>query len=143
MTLIRENQRAQLAHDHVVEILGDTQSELSAVAKKYRSVVMKLPALVQSAGVSTALNFVRARAEKGQQKILDHLAEQLNTAKIGKVRDVDTLLAHSRSADLSTIQELTREVQRCLSWYKRMCQGLYPKESEGNDWNTHQDGGQS
>lgn len=105
---------------------------------KYRSLVLGLPALIQTNGLAAALHFVAARTDARQRRLLDHLAHTLADAPEswgGEEReapkDARALLALTRNADLDRTQALTREVQRCLVWYKRMVQGRHVELKAG------------
>ncbi|MEQ1508183.1 MAG: type III-B CRISPR module-associated protein Cmr5 [Myxococcota bacterium] len=109
MTDTVDHKRARLAFAHVAGVpAGDQQ--------KYRSIALKLPALIQREGVAVALHVVAARGDGGQRQILDHLALQLGQP------DARGLLAHVRGLDAAGTRRMTAEVQRCLAWYKRFVQ---------------------
>lgn len=118
MFQMQDHARARGAHEHI-KVLSDEQQA------KYRSMVMKLPALIQMAGLAPALHFVAARSDPGQKLILEHLAKQL------KLTDTNALLADLRDADFAKSRARTREIQRILCWYKRFCQSLIRDEEEG------------
>ncbi len=120
MIELQDHARAQRAYDHVLRVPSEQRA-------KYRSMVMKLPALIQTAGLAPALHFVAARSDSGQRLVLDHLASQLS------VGDGDALLAELRGSDFTRIRARTREVQRVLVWYKRFCQALLRGEDVGED----------
>lgn len=105
-----DQERARLAFTHVSGLAG------TDLAADYRSICLKLPVLVHQEGLTVALHFVAARDKPGQKVVLDHLAAQLGDASRG------SLLARVREAETTSLQALTRDVQRCLSWYKRFCQ---------------------
>lgn len=134
---LEDGDRAKLAAAHVEAIPpGDQPTD---PFPKYRSQVLSLPALIQAQGLAVALHFVAARRDAGQRLILDHLAAQLRRdpaawhGQPGEApRDAQAVLALTRTASLDRAQALTREVQRCLAWYKRMIQGrsaLLPRRS--------------
>jgi CRISPR/Cas system CMR-associated protein Cmr5 small subunit len=104
-----ELRRAQLAHAHV-------NSLPEPGFKKYRSIALKLPVLVQREGLAVALHFVAARGEADQKPILDHLAAQLGQ------QDRAALLAWSIGLGEAEGRRATEEVQRTLAWYKRLVQ---------------------
>ncbi len=117
MFRMQDHERAQRAFEHVSGLPQDQRA-------KYRSMVMKLPATIQMAGLAPAMHFVAARGEAGQRLILDHLAEQLGLSS------AQDLLADLRCADFAKARARTREIQRTLAWYKRFCQSLI-REDQG------------
>lgn len=104
----RDHQRAQLAFNHVSTYSDASDRE----TQKYGSMVLKLPVLIHTEGLAAALHFVAARSHPHQRIILDHLAVQL------ELDGATALLAQTRAADLARTRWLTREIQRCLGWYK-------------------------
>jgi hypothetical protein len=61
--------------------------------------------------------------------LLEHLAIQLHEADLIGQPNKETLLAATRAADLSATWQLTREVQRCLEWYRRLAHGVLGVQS--------------
>ncbi len=116
----RDQKRAILAHQHIIAV----QDKGEKFYKKYGSMSLKLPILLHTAGLVAALHFVAARGKAPQRLILEHLAQQLGDAGLLKQKDSQGLLQASREADLARTRSLTREVQRCLLWYKRFTQSV-------------------
>ncbi len=120
-THTRDQQRAITAHHHIQEV--DRQSP--EAKQKYGSMCYKLPVLVHNAGLTAALHFVAARSHPWQRRVLVHLAAQLgDSGLLPEGADAEALLARSRRAGLAETRALTREIQRCLLWYKRFTQSV-------------------
>ncbi len=127
-----DQRRAALAFEHVSEFAGDAKQ---APAKKYASIVHKLPALLVSAGLCQALHFVESRSDDGrkhQRKLLDHLAKQLERTD-PKITSAATLLDRTRTADLALYLRYTEETIACAAWYRRMVQAVLKLESTDGD----------
>ena len=107
---LTDRMRAKLAFEHVDAYKEASETDI----QKYGSMVLKLPILIHTSGLAPALHFVSARSHKHQRIILDHLAQQV------KLSNGAALLKKVRSADLATTRGMTREVQRCLFWYRTL-----------------------
>lgn len=121
MSAIRDHQRAQAAHTHV-KAVKSAHPDGDDFARSYGALCHKLPILVHQAGLPAALHFVAARGKPGQRELLKHLAEQVKASGLTRGEAFGDLLSAVRLADLAQLQGLTREVQRCLLWYKRCAQ---------------------
>jgi len=127
-----DQRRAALAFDHVSELAGDAKQ---ADAKKYASMVHKLPALLVSAGLCQALHFVESRSDEKrvhQRKLVDHLAKQLQRTD-PKITSATKLLEQARDADLASYLRLTEETIACAAWYRRMVQAVLKMEATDAD----------
>jgi CRISPR-associated protein Cmr5 len=114
----REQRYAKMVYEQVSEYPGKFQKD-STQRKEYGSMAHKLPVLVRTAGLAQALAFVDSRSKKEPyEKLLDHLA-----VTVGE-QDRDSLLKHSREADLSEYMYLTEQVLLALKWYKRFAQSI-------------------
>lgn len=122
----RDRERAAKAYTHVSAYL-DEQGSPKKGAKKYATIVHKLPSLLQSAGLCQALHFASTR-DAEMQKIVGHLATQLNRVN-PKIKTADDLLARAREADLTEYLQLTQEAVACAGWYRRMVQGVLKVEA--------------
>lgn len=132
----RDQQRAITAHAHITEVDARSAED----KQKYGSMCHKLPVLVHNAGLTAALHFVAARGHAWQRKVLDHLAAQLAEAGLlGQGAAGRELLAKSRSASLGQTRAMTREIQRCLLWYKRFTQSVL-KVTADSDLGDDEDG---
>jgi len=123
MTAIRDHQRAILAERHV-----RTVSEGSTDAKAYGAICMKLPILVHQAGLAPALHHVAQLSKTAKREILDHLAEQLLEGGLLQDGTKDGLLRYSRDANATQVLAATREVQRCLQWYRAFAKTILQVE---------------
>jgi CRISPR/Cas system CMR-associated protein Cmr5 small subunit len=123
VTPIRDHQRAILAERHVRAF-----ENREAQAKAYGAVCMKLPILVHQAGLAPALHHVAQLSTAGKGEILEHLAAQLCEGGFLKVGTKDGLLRHTREANVTQLLGLTREVQRCLEWYRGFAKTILKAE---------------
>ncbi len=121
-----EQHRAALAYKHVQEVVDGLKPD---AARKYRTQVLHLGALIRSAGLCQALHFLDTRSGNEGEKVLDHLAVQVKRVAV-EVTDRKSLLAASRNTPLEQYLHLTREVLACADWYRRAVQSLLP-DSEG------------
>lgn len=122
MTVIRDHQRAILAEKHVRKVSEGQET------KAYGAICMKLPILVHQAGLTPALHHVAQLSKAEKREILDHLAVQLREGKFLRDGTRDELLRHSREADVTQLLATTREVQRCLEWYRRFAKTILKAE---------------
>lgn len=111
---VRDHQRAIRAHAHVLAI----KKQGGKAPRQYGTMVHRLPILVHTEGLAAALHFVMARGDAPKRQLLDHLAQQLVDAGLVGQPTAAALLEATREASLGRTQVLTREVQRCLYWYK-------------------------
>jgi CRISPR type III-B/RAMP module-associated protein Cmr5 len=116
----RDQDRAAKAYEHVSTFTGESDA---VRAKKYGSMVHKLPSLLQSAGLCQALHFVQSRGNEEQKKLVEHLAEQLRRVSPSINTGAD-LLARARQAPLGEYLALTDEAMACAAWYRRLVQGV-------------------
>lgn len=125
----RDQERAALAFDHVNQFTGENNK---AQAKKYGTMIHKLPALLQTAGLCQALHFIKSRKDDAQDQILIHFAVQLRRVN-DTIRSADSLLERARRADLPEYLQLTDEAMACAAWYRRMVQGVLKVEAGEDD----------
>jgi CRISPR-associated protein Cmr5 len=92
--------------------------------EKYRTMALKLPALILTDGLVQSLAFVQARGDEAQLKLLDDVAA---TAVWPGVDSGEALVARSRTAELSEYMILTRRVLAALVWYKRYAESVLMK----------------
>jgi len=124
MTTVRDHQRAILAERHVRAVF-ETRAEQ---AKAYGAVCMKLPILVHQAGLAPALHHVAQLSKTEKREILDHLAAQLREGGLLTDGTKDGLLRHAREANTAQLLAATREVQRCLEWYRGFAKTILKAE---------------
>lgn len=114
MTPIRDHQRAILAERHVRGIFEKRAEQANA----YGAICMKLPILVHQCGLAPALHHVAQLSKTEKREILEHLAAQLREGGLLDDGTKDGLLRHTREANATQLVAATREVQRCLQWYR-------------------------
>ena len=114
MTVIRDHQRAILAERHVRSV----SEKRTEQAEAYGAVCMKLPILVHQAGLAPALHHVAQLSRTDKREVLDHLAAQLREGGLLRDGTKDELLRYAREANATQLLAATREVQRCLEWYR-------------------------
>lgn len=123
MTAVRDHQRAILAERHVRAV-----EKRAEQAKAYGAVCMKLPILVHQAGLAPALHHVAQLSKTEKREILDHLAMQLREGGLLQDGTKDGLLRHAREANATQLLASTREVQRCLEWYRSFAKTILKVE---------------
>ena len=123
-----EQHRAAMAHEHVSAVAKLSEAR----QKKYASMVHAMPTLLRSAGLSQALHFAASRSDRDQRTLLDHLAAQLKRVD-SKIGDATSLLNRARNAELAMYLKLTHEALTCVSWYRRMVQGVLGLEAGDAD----------
>jgi len=127
--LPRDQQRALAAHAHIQRVLDEADER---GRQKYGSMCHKAPILVHNTGLVAALHFLAARGDAMQRAVLDDLAAQIHAAGLTDGGGREDLLAAARGAPPARTRALTREVQRCLLWYKRFTQSMLKVEA-GDD----------
>lgn len=128
MSTSRDHQRAILAERHVRAVFVQRPDQ----AKAYGAVCMKLPILVHKAGLAPALYYVAQLSKTEKPEILDHLAAQLREGGLLRAGTKDVLLRHVRDASATDLLAATREVQRCLEWYRGFAKTIL-KVEQGED----------
>lgn len=128
MSRTREQIRADKAYSHA-ESMKD-----SAGKDDYGRYAHKMPILIRTAGLAQAIAYAEAKGKDkpGIQKLLDHLAQQLQISGLlqgGNNVDRSALSAASKTADLSTYRMFTHEIQSCLVWYKRFALSVLEVEA--------------
>ncbi len=122
--MIRDHQRAIRAEEHVRGAVTGPEP------KAYGAICMKLPILVHQAGLAPALHHVAQLSKTEKRTILDHLAVQLGDGGLLKApHTADRLLSHVRNQDTAGLIATTREVLRCLEWYKRFAKSILKTEA--------------
>jgi|ERR1700754_598259 len=107
----RNQKYAAQVFNHVESVPHDERD-------KYKAMAHKLPVLIRSAGLAQALAFVNSTKERAHERLLDHLAETVDTVSR------QNLLKRVRQDDLSKYIRLTQEALAALLWYKRFAQSL-------------------
>lgn len=126
MTL--EQQRAAMAFDHLKTVTDEKEQ------KVYGAMALKLPALIRGAGLCQALHFVKSRNKAALNRLLDHLALQLQRVD-QKITSMEPLCQQAREADVASYVWLTREALASVTWYGRLARsewGIDPTQDLGN-----------
>jgi CRISPR/Cas system CMR-associated protein Cmr5 small subunit len=131
MSRIRDHERALTAHGHVQEIKALSAKD----QRSYGAHCHKLAVLVHQAGLAAALHHT-ATLRGAKPRLNGHLAQQLRQADLLKDATQEALLSATREADLGRTWLLTREVSRCLEWYRRLAHGELGVSSSEDDGPT-------
>ena len=114
MTL--EQRRAAMAYEHVSGVLELERD----VQNSYGTLALKLPALLRTSGLCQTIHFLAARnKEKAAQKLLDHLAAQLERIS-PEVQEKDSLRQAASKAPFLQYLWLSREAIAVSTWYARL-----------------------
>ncbi|HMP26225.1 MAG TPA: type III-B CRISPR module-associated protein Cmr5 [Saprospiraceae bacterium] len=112
--------------------------EDSAEAKEYKSYTRKIPMMIKTNGLGSALAFVKSKQKKeAYKKIYDQLTEWLsvecnltksyfNEKSIDLVKDVIAMNSFQYRA-------VTIETLALMTWLRRFAEGLIQGEAEGDD----------
>lgn len=117
----------KMAADIYNRVQAVAESKDEQLKQEYRTMTMKLPALIRTAGLVQALAFVEGRDSKNVQHVLDDLAQTL------AFDDRDALLKQSREAGLPQYMYLTTQVLDALLWYRRAVQMHLGKRNSGSE----------
>lgn len=104
--------------------------------KKYGSMAHKLPALIRTAGLAQALQFIETRAKTDdapEKKLLTHLAQALGFKDGDGMTAKERLLEKSRIEHLGGYMRLTQQSLAALLWYKRFAQSVLNVEAGEDD----------
>ena len=100
--------------------------------QKYRTMAMKLPFLVQKAGLVQALAFVKMKAESDPifKDLLRHLSQVvIKQGENDENESEEPILLASRTNDLREYILLTRRTMMALEWFKRYAQSVLKDNS--------------
>lgn len=86
----------------------------------YGQYAHKLPILIRTCGLVSALVFVQVKGKNGGKLLLEHLAQQLRNAGIVPKGDAASLVEAARTAPLPDYMRMTRELLWVLNWHKRL-----------------------
>lgn len=121
--LTRDQRYSTIAFDQVCKVKKEESNY-----QKYGAMAHKLPILIHTAGLAQALEFVNARGEEAQKRLLKDLA-----ITVGQ-KDAKALLAYMRGLELSGYMRLTQQILAALLWYKRFAQSMLGVDaSESNN----------
>jgi len=132
-----EQGRAKFAYDCADEV--KTESE----AKKYKAYVKKLPMLIKTNGLGSALAFVKAKSgtstqeksdeKKAYEKIYHNITQWFKNDKkqIIKLQDNDDLVNIIINLKSNEYRFATIETLSFLVWLRRFAEGLIEGEDQG------------
>lgn len=125
-----EQGRAKQAFEHVQEALDEGKD----TAKNYKSYVKKLPALIQTNGLGTAMAFVKSKGGGGSdgtayQLLYDHISQWLFADTNAYLFDGSNvsgsdLVSHLVALDSDMYRAVTRETLLLLQWLRRLADGM-------------------
>lgn len=126
----RDHVRSRQAFEHVNRLKQANRAE----AEAYGRLALKLPFLIRSAGLAQALVFVDQKSEK-KIHLLDDLAATV--AAVTQQPEINTSARLMQAAmltdDPAAYLELSREVLRAASWYKRLSTSILGVEPGGDE----------
>ena len=99
----------------------NTTGKDDSYKKKYGKMALKLPVLVQNAGLLQALAFVEDKGVDAQKGLVKDLAEVLN------VQGPEALRNACIDLPFSEYRFLTRRAVIALTWFKRFAQSTWPE----------------
>lgn len=110
---------ARAVYDKITIINTDDKDD--SYKKKYGKMALKLPVLVQNAGLLQALAFVEDKGVDDQKDLVKDLAAVLNLQDAKALRDACIDLPFSE------YRYLTRRAVIALTWFKRFAQSTWPE----------------
>jgi len=110
---------ARTVYDKITAI--NTAGKDDSYKKKYGKMAIKLPVLVQNAGLLQALAFVEDKGVDDQKDLVKDLAAVLNLQDAKALRDACIDLTFSE------YRYLTRRAVIALTWFKRFAQSTWPE----------------
>lgn len=121
-----EEGRASKAYDFVYKVIKDFEKEDQ---KKYKSYVKKLPMLIKTNGLGSALAFIYSKKEeKAYFKIYEQISEWLvNKNLVGGERNLIEAIVQENSYEYRII---TNEVIELLTWMKRFVEGMIEDDNK-------------
>ena len=129
-----EQGRAKKAYDYVLEIKKDLQE---GNQKKYKSYVMKLPMLIKTNGLGSALAFAIAKGKVNDNKdpwwrLYSQINEWVreNKSFLLEENPKHDLVEAVISRNSSEYRALTIEIISFLTWLRRFAEGLIEGEPE-------------
>ena len=112
--------------------------EDSAEAKEYKSYTRKIPMMIKTNGLGSALAFVKSKQKKeAYKKIYDQLSEWLmqeciTTAFLFNRKDAE-LVEEVIKLPSHEYRAVTMETLALMTWLRRFAEGLIQGEAEGDD----------
>lgn len=121
--MTRQQQWAKSAHEAVTGVSRNGDAQMK---KKFKTLCMKTPGLIQQAGLVQALAFVVARDANTGAKYVDLVAAALQRDRAG-------LLRQAREAALDEYIVLTQDVTAVAGWLRRFAQIELAEVEESSD----------
>ena len=120
---------AILVHQKVTDFQKNhKEDQLKEQCNKYGVMAMKLPVLVQKAGLAQALAFVDMKGKNEKTNpvyiFLNDLAEVIFEDLGSNQNKRELFLKRSRSDDLQDYMLLTRKTMVALDWFRRYAQSI-------------------
>ena len=110
---------ARAVYDKITAI--NTAGRDDTYKKKYGKMALKLPVLVQNAGLLQALAFVEDKGDQAQKGLIEDLAVVLDFPGIEDLRNACIDLPFGE------FRYLTRRAVIALTWFKRFAQSTWPE----------------
>lgn len=142
----KEQQRAKAAWDAINEVNTYQHDSADKIKKKYRSLVLKSPALILSNGLGQAVAFFASKSQpkEGKQPSADNIAhklllkhlwdwlEEVRICSLGHqdVKDVHKLPLWVTQATSEQYRHATAETLAYLHWLRRFAEAVLPEPEE-------------
>lgn len=119
--MTRQQRWAKEALERVKRHKAKTKDE-AAKESKYRTLCLKMPALLKQSGVVQSLAFMRARSGDDGKKFCDELAEVYGVTPTQGKSASETLQEQAQSASLPAYLVLSRDLIEISVWFRRFAQ---------------------
>lgn len=116
----RDQNRAMNAYGKVEAV---SKQHDQPFGKKYGSICLKFPAMIQYNGLCQAVAFHQAKAAKQEYSRL-FLSDLAKVVYADDTKDLEALAGAARSLDSAPYQWLTRETMHCAVWFKRYAEAV-------------------
>lgn len=127
-----EQGRAKYAYDCAVEGFRLIKK------KEYKGYVKRLPMLIKTNGLGSAISFIKAKSDQDENKkgyayhkLYKHITGWLLESKTITLLNDQELVEYVVSQPSQSYRYLTIEVMAFLAWLKRFSEGLIEGDAEG------------
>ena len=120
--MTRQQRWSKAALENVQGWQGNADRE-----KRFKTLCMKMPALIGQSGLVQALVFMQSRAGKEGGEYVDALARTYSSTNSTGL----ALLQEVQKADLPVYLAQSRDLIEIATWHLRFAQSLIKSESEG------------
>lgn len=128
--MTRQQKWAHAALAKVASHKGKTDAEKKEESK-YRTLCLKMPALLKQSGVVQALAFIRSRDKDHGKKFCDELAEAYGiSATDSKKSAGETLQDRAQKEELPQYLVLSRDLIEVSVWFRRFAQSELKAEDD-------------